>query len=65
MSNLRNECVVRRETKEHVDLDDWIDDLGARLADLIEADIFQKQWNGLGDVDRVIRGVSHTWSRHT
>jgi hypothetical protein len=36
------------------------------LADLIDTDIFQKQWNGLGDVDRVILsgGVSYMVARH-
>ncbi len=60
-TNLRRGYAVLRETKERVDLSDWIEDLGERLADLIESDVFQKQWNGLGDVDRVILagGVSY------
>jgi hypothetical protein len=53
-TNLRNGSAVLRHSKEHVALDDWIYELGERLADLIERDIFQKQWNDLGDVDRVI-----------
>ena len=63
---LRTGFAVLRETKERVDLADWIDDLGVRLADLIDADIFQKQWNGLGDVDRVILagGVSYMVAHH-
>lgn len=65
-TNLRNGYAVLRETKERVDLIDWIDDLGMRLADLIESDVFQKQWNGLGDVDRVILagGVSYMVAPH-
>ncbi|HEX3053048.1 MAG TPA: ParM/StbA family protein [Aggregatilineaceae bacterium] len=65
-AHLRNGYAVLRESKERVDLADWIDDLGSRLADLIEADIFQKQWNGLGDVDRVILagGVSYMVAQH-
>jgi hypothetical protein len=65
-TNLRNSYTILRETKERVDLGDWIDDLGSRLADLIEADVFQKQWNGLGDVDRVILagGVSYMVAPH-
>ena len=51
-TNLRKGYAILRESKVQADLSDWIDDLGARLADLIEADVFQKQWNGLGDVDR-------------
>jgi hypothetical protein len=60
-SNLRRGFAVLRETKERVELTDWVDDLGERLADLIESDVLQKQWNGLGDVDRVILagGVSY------
>jgi len=53
-TNLRNGYAVLRHSKERVDLSEWIYDLGERLADLIERDIFQKQWNDLGDVDRVI-----------
>lgn len=65
-TNLRNGYAVLRETKERVDLSDWIDDLGSRLADLIDSDIFQKLWNGLGDVDRVILagGVSYMVAGH-
>jgi hypothetical protein len=65
-TNLRNGYAILRESKVRVDLGDWIDDLGLRLADLIEADIFQKQWNGLGDVDRVILsgGVSYMVAHH-
>ena len=65
-TNLRNGYAILRESKERADLSDWIDDLGARLADLIEADVFQKQWNGLGDVDRVILagGVSYMVAHH-
>lgn len=65
-TNLRNGHAILRDTKERVDLAEWIDDLGARLADLIEADVFQKQWNGLGDVDRVILagGVSYMVAAH-
>lgn len=65
-TNLRNGYAVLRETKERVDLSEWIDDLGARLADLIDNDIFQKQWNGLGDVDRVILagGVAYMVAQH-
>ena len=65
-SNIRNGYAILRESKERVDLSDWIDDLGARLADLIETDVFQKQWNGLGDVDRVILagGVSYMVAYH-
>jgi len=64
--NLRHGYAVLRDTKERRDLEDWIDDLGSRLADLIESDIFQKQWNGLGDVDRVILagGVSYMVASH-
>jgi hypothetical protein len=65
-TNLRNGYAVLRETKDRVDLSDWIDDLGSRLADLIDSDIFQKQWNGLGDVDRVILagGVAYMVAHH-
>ncbi len=65
-TNLRNSYAILRETKERVDLSEWIDDLGERLADLIDSDIFQKQWNGLGDVDRVILagGVSYMVAHH-
>jgi hypothetical protein len=65
-TNLRYGHAVLRETKERVDLADWIDELGERLAALINADIFQKQWNGLGDVDRVILagGVAYMVAHH-
>jgi hypothetical protein len=65
-TNLRSGHATLRNTKERVDLAEWIDDLGGRLADLIEADVFQKQWNGLGDVDRVILagGVSYMVASH-
>jgi hypothetical protein len=65
-TNLRNGYAVLRNTKERVDLADWVDDLGARLADLIESDVFQKQWNDLGDVDRVILagGVAYMVAPH-
>jgi hypothetical protein len=65
-TNLRNGYATLRDTKERVDLSDWIEDLGSRLADLIETDIFQKQWNNLGDVDRVILagGVSYMVAHH-
>lgn len=53
-TNLRQGYAVLRHTKERVDLDEWIYELGERLADLVERDVFQKQWNDLGDVDRVI-----------
>jgi hypothetical protein len=64
--NIRNGYAVLRETKDRVDLADWKDDLGMRLADLIVTDVFEKQWNGLGDVDRVILagGVSYMVARH-
>ncbi len=51
---LRNGFAALRHSKERVDLGEWIAELGVRLADLIERDVFQKQWNDLGDVDRVI-----------
>lgn len=51
---LRNGYATLRHTKKRVPLDEWIEDLGERLADLIERDVFQKQWSDLGDVDRVI-----------
>lgn len=51
---LRNGYAILRHTKKRVPLDEWIEDLGERLADLIERDVFQKQWNDLGEVDRVI-----------
>jgi hypothetical protein len=51
---IRNGYAILRETKEKVDLSDWVADLGSRLAELVERDIFQKEWNGLGDVDRVL-----------
>jgi hypothetical protein len=65
-TNLRNGYAILRESKKRVDLSEWINDLGARLADLIDTDIFQKQWNGLGDVDRVILagGVSYMVAQH-
>jgi hypothetical protein len=63
---LRRGYAILRDTKERVDLTEWIDDLGGRLADLIESDVFHKQWNGLGDVDRVILagGVSYMVAHH-
>lgn len=63
---IRRGYAVMRETKERVDLTGWIDDLGGRLADLVDADVFQKQWNGLGDVDRVILagGVAYMIAPH-
>lgn len=65
-TNLRQGYAVLKQTKEKVDLGDWVDDLGERLADLVESDIFQKRWNGLGDVDRVILagGVSYMVAHH-
>lgn len=65
-TNLRRGYATLRATKQTVDLSEWIDDLGARLADLIESDIFHKQWNGLGDVDRVILagGVAYMVAPH-
>ncbi len=51
---LRNGFIALRHSKERIDLDEWIEELGVRLADLVERDVFQKQWNDLGDVDRVI-----------
>ncbi|MCD4685677.1 MAG: hypothetical protein K8S97_07060 [Anaerolineae bacterium] len=64
--HIRNGYAVLRETKERIDLAEWKDDLGLRLADLIITDVFEKQWNGLGDVDRVILagGVSYMVARH-
>lgn len=53
-SNLRRGYAVLRHSKLRVDLGDWHADLGERLADLIERDIFQKQWGDLSAVDRVI-----------
>ena len=53
-TNLRNGHAILKTSKEKVDLTEWIEDLGERLAELIDRDIFQKQWNDLGDVDRVI-----------
>jgi len=65
-TNLRNGYATLRASKERVSLADWIDDLGERLADLIESDIFNKQWHGLGDVNRVILagGVSYMVAHH-
>jgi len=65
-TNLRHGYATLRASKQTVDLGDWIDDLGGRLADLIESDVFQKQWNGLGDVDRVILagGVAYMVAPH-
>jgi len=65
-TNLRRGYATLRETKQTMDLSEWIDELGERLADLIERDIFQKQWNGLGDVDRVILagGVAYMVAPH-
>jgi hypothetical protein len=65
-TNLRNGYAVLRETKDRMDLAEWIDDLGERLASLIDSDVFQKQWNGLGDVDRVILagGVAYMVAPH-
>jgi hypothetical protein len=65
-TNIRNGYVVLRESKERIDLSEWIDDLGSRLADVIDSDILQKQWNGLGDVDRVLLagGVAYMVAPH-
>jgi len=65
-TNLRRGYATLRETKQTMDLSEWIDELGERLADLIERDVFQKQWNGLGDVDRVILagGVAYMVAPH-
>ncbi|MCD4685969.1 MAG: ParM/StbA family protein [Anaerolineae bacterium] len=52
--HIRAGFAVLRETKQRIDLSDMVADLGARLADLIISDVFEKQWHGLGDVDRVI-----------
>lgn len=53
-TNLRRGFAILRHSKEQISLAPWIEDLGERLANLIDTDIFQKQWNGLGDVDRVV-----------
>lgn len=65
-TNIRRGYAVLRESKARADLATWIDELGSRLADLIDRDVFHKQWNGLGDVDRVILagGVAYMVARH-
>lgn len=65
-TNIQRGYCILRTTKEQVDLSDWIDDLGLRLADLIENDILLKAWDDLGAVDRVVLagGISHMTAHH-
>jgi hypothetical protein len=64
--NIQRGYCILRDTKEQVDLSDWIDDLGLRLADLIENDILLKAWDDLGAVDRVVLagGISYMTAHH-
>jgi hypothetical protein len=65
-TNIQRGYCILRTTKEQIDLSGWIDDLGLRLADLIENDILLKAWDGLGSVDRVVLagGISHMTAHH-
>jgi hypothetical protein len=65
-TNIQRGYCILRTTKEQVDLSGWIDDLGLRLADLIENDILLKAWDDLGAVDRVVLagGISHMTAHH-
>lgn len=64
--NIQRGYCILRETKEQIDLANWIDDLGGRLADLIENDILLKAWDDLGAVDRVVLagGISYMTAHH-
>lgn len=64
--NIQRGYCILRESKEQIDLSDWIDDLGRRLAELIENDILLKAWDDLGAVDRVVLagGISYMTSHH-
>jgi hypothetical protein len=65
-TNIQRGYAILRATKEQIDLSDWIDDLGLRLADLIENDILLKAWDDLGAVDRIVLagGISHMTAHH-
>ena len=64
--NIQRGFCVLRDTKEQIDLSGWVDDLGLRLADLIENDILLKAWDDLGAVDRVVLagGISYMTAHH-
>jgi hypothetical protein len=64
--NIQRGYCVLRDTKERIDLSAWIDDLGLRLADLVENDILLKAWDDLGAVDRVVLagGISYMTAHH-